>query len=92
MRKMSLRREIQIQRKQNKNKMVGQTFNPSGITSEQIRERENKFITDLKNKTQHEREQYWKEREQVRQIWIGSWPWEWCIFERNFIDHKGAVI
>jgi hypothetical protein len=59
-------------------------FNPSGITSEQIKEREAKYIAELKAAgeaaIQAEREKILEMREE----WRGSWPWEWCAFSRHF--------
>lgn len=43
MKQMSIRKQIRIQRIQNKNRMTGKTFNPTGITSEQLRDREIKL-------------------------------------------------
>jgi hypothetical protein len=91
MKQMPIRKQIRIQRLQNKNCMVGKTFNPSGITSEQIIIRENNFVHEMKLKTLPERQRYWNENEKIRLNWKYSWPWEWCAFERNFI-YNGIVI
>jgi len=48
MRKMSIAREIKIQRLQNKSRMTGQTFNPGGHTSESLKEREIKLVSEVK--------------------------------------------
>ncbi|MDD3040908.1 hypothetical protein [Bacteroides sp.] len=88
MRKMSLRREIAIQRRQTKSRMTGQTFNPSGITSEEIRERERLFIEDMNSKPIEERRAYWEKVQKIVQeredagIYC-SWEWQWCAFERH---------
>lgn len=92
MKTMSIAKQIRIQRKQDKNRMAGKTFNPSGITSEQITSRENTFISEMESKTQQERQKYWdkvldilKEREQ-NNIHC-SWSWDWCAFQRHFVSH-----
>lgn len=85
MRKMSLARQIRVQKLQDKNRMVGETFNPSGITSEQIQTREQVFINEWKNKTISERRTYWANMQEMDKVWVGSWPWEWCAFSRAFV-------
>lgn len=93
----SVRAQIQIGKKQSKNRMVGQTFNPSGITSEQMREREGKFLAEMKAKTLLERQQYWGGVQEVLKMWKEnnircSWCWEWCAFKRGFVGClKGEV-
>lgn len=84
-RKMSIAREIKIQKLQTKNRMTGQTFNPSGITGKEIDIRESRFVTEMKEKGLEYRKNWWKESEEVREIWQYSWPWEWCVFQRYFI-------
>jgi len=59
-------------------------FNPSGITSEQIQEREAKFIAEWEAKTPFERNQYRSQVKEMKESWDGSWPWKWCAFERRF--------
>lgn len=44
MRKMSIAREIRIQKLQTKNRMTGQTFNPSGATDESLKKRDSDYI------------------------------------------------
>ncbi len=88
MKKMSLKRETTIQRLQNKNRMVGQTFNPSGITSKQIQTREKLFISEMKSRSLEERKAYWENvqnilRELKKNKIHCSWEWEWCVFKRN---------
>lgn len=83
-RNRSIAREIQIGKKQSKNRMLGQTFNPSGITSEIMKERENKFIAEMNAMSEQERNDYWKNAKEMQEIWTGSWPWEWCVFSRYF--------
>lgn len=88
MKRMSLKREISIQRLQTKNRMVGQTFNPSGITSEQIKEREQRFLEEMKAKPLEERKEYWNNVQEILQARKKhgircSREWQWCVFERN---------
>lgn len=73
---MSLAREIRIQKLQTKNRMVGQTFNPSGITSEQIKSRGSKFISDMLEKPIEERIAYYNNMKEMQKIWDCSYPWE----------------
>ena len=47
MKKMSLAREIKVQKLQTKNRMVGETFNPNGHTSESLKTREQKYIEEI---------------------------------------------
>jgi hypothetical protein len=83
-RNRSIARQIQIGKKQSKNRMVGQTFNPSGITSQMLDDRERQFVEEMKSKSSEERNQYWENAQELQEIWQGSWPWEWCAFQRNF--------
>ena len=46
-RNMSMRKVIRVQKLQTKNRMVGQTFNPSGITAEQYDTREKNFVKEM---------------------------------------------
>lgn len=80
----SIRRQIQIGRKQSKNRMVGQTFNPSGITSEQIDARERTYVADWQAKGEDAIQAERARINEMREGWPCSWPWEWCAFERNF--------
>ena len=82
--KMSIAREIRIQRLQDKNRMVGQTFNPSGITSAEIDSREKKWVKEMKSKPQEELQAYYKNMKEMQKDWHHSYPWEWSAFERNF--------
>lgn len=96
-RKMSLAREIRIQKMQTKNRMTGQTFNPSGITSEQIKDRERTFVEYWENKPIEERITYWSNVQEVISelksagFKYFSWEWEWCAFKRNFIIDSKIV-
>jgi hypothetical protein len=97
MKMMPIAKQIRIQRKQNKNRMVGQTFNPSGITSEMIRIRENGFIIEMKAKTIDERKAYWDNvkimiDERKANFIHCSWPWQWCAFERHFVHNNEVVL
>jgi hypothetical protein len=83
MRKMSIAREIKINRLQNKNRMTGQTFNVGGHTSESLQEREHKEIEAIKalNAIEYEeKRQYciWQQKQQ------GSNLFETNVFIRNF--------
>jgi len=60
-------------------------FNSSGITSEEINLRENKFIEEMKQKTLEERKDYWKNISECIALRLGSWEWTWCAFQRNFV-------
>ena len=91
MKTYSIKKQIRIQKLQNKHRMVGQAFNPSGITSEQIRTRENNFTDKFDKMTKEERRQYWQNTAKVREIWQGSYPWEWCVFIRHYVS-GGDVI
>jgi hypothetical protein len=86
MKQMSIRKQIRVQRLQDKNRMVGQTFNPSGITSEQIRTREQGFVIEMKSKTQTERQEYWNKIKPIIDNWEYSWDWQWCVFQRHFVS------
>lgn len=88
---MSVSSEIRVQKKQTKNRMVGETFNPTGITSEQILDREQKFVVEMKDKNIVERLAYWKNVQEMLTVWMGSWPWEWCAFKRNFIRDNSVI-
>lgn len=91
-RKMSLAREIRINRLQNKNRMTGQTFNTSGITSEQIVQRERTWVKEMQSKSQEELQAYRNNMEEMQKGWNHSYPWEWCAFERNFyVDSNGNI-
>lgn len=72
--------------------MVGKTFNPSSITSEQIIDRETSFVSAFKETSLEMRQAYWKNVKEMQEVWQGSWPWEWCAFQRNFIDFNQEVV
>lgn len=57
MRKMSIAREIRINRIQNKNRMTGQTFNPGGHTSESLATREQELVNKYKAMSKEERKE-----------------------------------
>ena len=60
-------------------------FNPSGITSEQIKTREQTFVNEMKQKSIEERKAYWNKVKEMLEDWQGSWAWQWCVFERQFV-------
>ena len=91
MKQMSIRKQIRIQKQQTKNRMVGQTFNPSGITSEQIQIRENKFIKEMESKTQQERQEYWDKLKPIIKNYQYSWDWTWCAFKRRFVFNGNVL-
>jgi len=95
-RKMSLAREIQIQKKQNKNRMVGETFNPSGITGKEIDAREKIFVQNMKNLSHTERAEYWRQVKEIIEYREEnnihcSWAWEWCSFNRHFVFNDEVI-
>ena len=73
-------------------KQMNMGFNASGITSEQIENRENLFIEEMKAKSQEERQAYYDNIQEMDKVWTGSLPWEWCAFERNFLFTNKQVI
>lgn len=68
MRKMSLAREIKINRLQNKNRMTGQTFNAGGHTSESLKEREQKLITEHKAMSHEQRQEVYNNYKKNRRL------------------------
>ena len=72
-------------------KQMNMGFNASGITSEQIKDRKTVFIVDMKSKSLEERQAYFDNMQEMNQVWNGSWPWEWCVFERNFTFGKTVL-
>lgn len=91
-RNMSMRKVIRVQKLQNKNRMVGQTFNPSGITAEQYDTREKNFVKEMQAKSQEELQAYYKNMKEMQKDWTCSYPWEWSAFERNFyIASNGEI-
>lgn len=90
-RKISLAKEIKVQRLQDKNRMVGETFNPTGITSEEIASRELLFINEMASKDLEQRIIYWNNAKKIISLKLGSWAWEWCAFKRSFVDINGNV-
>ena len=96
MKKVPIAKIIRIERLQRKHKMYGWAFNPSGITDEQIREREAKFVAEFKCKTREERQSYWDQVQEIldyrdKTNTRCSWEWEWCCFKRNFVRGKEVV-
>lgn len=93
---MKLHRQIKVQKLQTKNRMTGQTFNPSGITSAQIAEREKEFISIWERRGVNERTEYWGnvlsilEFRKINHIRC-SWEWEWCVFSRYFTFNGAAI-
>jgi hypothetical protein len=72
-------------------KQMNMGFNMSGITSDEIKEREKKFNDEMNSKTQQERQSYWDNALEMQKEWNNSWPWEWCVFQRNFVSSKNEV-
>ena len=52
---MNIAKQIRIQKLQNKNRMVGKTFNPAAHTSESLKQRELDFIIKCKSISDEER-------------------------------------
>lgn len=67
-------------------------FNTSGITSEQIHSREQIFVSEMKQKTIDERKEYWRKASEIIALKLGSWHWEWCAFQRNFIGLNKEIL
>ena len=65
-RNMSMRKVIRVQKLQNKNRMVGKTFNPSGITAEQYDAREKNFVKEMQAKSQEELQAYYKNMKEMQ--------------------------
>lgn len=89
MRKMSHARTIRIQKLQNKNRMVGKTFNPGGHTSKSLDGREKMEVERINNLSEEEflelGDNYqkiadYKERENV----FFSNSFEQNVYLRNF--------
>ena len=89
MRQMKIARQIKIQRLQDKNRMVGQTFNPSGHTSQSLAERERKLVEEYKNMDAAERLSLynnfkaWEEYKDQNNIY-SSGSFEHNVFMRHF--------
>jgi hypothetical protein len=67
-------------------------FNPSGITAEQMDERNRVFIAEMKAKTQAERAEYWAKVKECIALELGSWHWQWIAFQRHFISFDKTVL
>lgn len=59
-------------------------FNSSGITAEQIKSREKKYLEDLSTKSAEEIEQLRINIKELTSNRKGSWEWEWCVFQRHY--------
>jgi hypothetical protein len=66
-------------------------FNPSGITSEEIKNREILFVEEQKKESLVDRQKYWETIKEMTKDSHFSWDWEWCAFERNFV-HNNTVV
>ena len=88
---MSYTKMMKWNRKHPKGTKQWMGFNPSGITSQQITDREEIFISDMKAKTLEERKQYWKDVSEVIALNLGSWEWQWCAFKRYFVNYTNEV-
>lgn len=89
MTKYPIRKQIRVQRLQDKHRMVGQTFNPGGHTDESLKQREKEVIKETQNMTDAEiielGDKYkaiekWKEESKT----YGSNSFEHNAFFRNF--------
>jgi hypothetical protein len=60
-------------------------FNITGITSEEISNREKQFVLEMKEKTLKERQNYWNNIKEITKNYHYSWEWDWCAFQRNFV-------
>lgn len=90
-RKMSIARQIRIQRLQDKNRMVGQTFNPSGITAEELKAKDEDFRAKYEAMTFQERVEVWNKIKAWDEVNDYSWPRAWCLFEQEFV-FNGEVV
>jgi hypothetical protein len=80
---MKIARQIKIQKLQNKNRMTGQTFNPSGITSEQLIQREFEYINKVKQMTDQEQTELFNSF-----CNIDKWKDENNIYCSNSFEHN----
>jgi hypothetical protein len=85
-RKMSIARQIKIQKLQTKNRMVGQTFNPSGHTSESLQAREQEYINKVNNMTSEERKAVYEGF-----VSIENWKAENNIHCSNDFEHNAFM-
>ena len=88
-RQMSLARQIRVQKIQDKNRMVGETFNSTGITSQQIKTRESIYVEEWKQKTKEERNKMYLQFQAIEEMKHNenlhfSNSWEHNTFMRNF--------
>ncbi len=86
MKRMSIAREIRIQRKQNKNRMTGKTFNPGGHTGESLDRRERELVAKCNAMTQAERKVMYDEYREWEQI-----KEEQRIFVSNTFEHNAFM-
>lgn len=84
MKQTPIRKQIRIQRLQDKNNMAGSAFNPGGHTSESLDARETALKNEWRTWTQKQIEEKRAEIKKMTKHWQGSWPFEWCVFERTY--------
>jgi len=59
-------------------------FNSSGITSEEIKTREQLFVAEMEAAGIEARNEYRKNVNKIIALRTGSWDWAWCAFDRRF--------
>lgn len=67
MRQMKISREIKIQRLQTKNRMTGQTFNPTGHTAESLDKRERELVEKCNAMSKEERQEMYNNYNAIEQ-------------------------
>lgn len=92
MRKMKIYREIRIQKLQTKNRMVGQTFNPSGHTSESLDKREKEEVERINKLSRSEFEELKAAYEAIRKCKLDNNIYCTNSFNQNvFIRNFGHL-
>lgn len=86
MKQMKIAKQIQVQRKQDKNRMVGQTFNPRGITSQQLIDREKSHTNYLLSLTDEEINKMYENFSAIE-----KWKEEENIFCSNSFEHNNFM-
>ena len=85
---MSIARQIRVQKLQNKHRMTGATFNPSGVTSEQLAQRERVLIEKWSHLKYNEIVEYYnnnlKSHYQFCEEHQISQSFELCVFSRHY--------
>ena len=72
--------------------MVGAAFNPRGLTSEDLKQKDALIMAKFEAMDAKELSEYWDSLQETLKWWSCSHDREWILFERYFVDREKQLI